>query len=145
MGIAWTYWNRIELRGSAFRAHIRSNCERIIVTVVKACWKCVSPLMRSAVGGFVPSDLYDFHESAVTSPKILWNLWYKMLGIISGAHCIQLSPKKKSGYFNGSFVPMLKSMVKLSLLEFSDFTGCFSPVIKVLCNRVGPRQLISSS
>ena len=43
-------------------------------------------------------------------------------------------PEKNSGYFNRSFVPMVKSMVKLSLPEFWYFTRGFSPVI-VLCNR----------
>ena len=36
-----------------------------------------------------------------------------------------LLPEKNSGYFNGSFVPVIKSMVKLCLPEFSDFTIVF--------------------
>ena len=48
---------------------------------------------------------------------------------------IKLLPEKNSGYFNENFVPMIKSMVKLCLPEFSDFTSDFSLKVKVLCNR----------
>ena len=41
------------------------------------------------------------------------------------AHCIKLLPEKNSGYFNRSFFPMVKSMVKLCLPEFSDLYPSF--------------------
>ena len=50
-----------------------------------------------------------------------------------GAYCIKLLPEKNSGYFNRSFLPVVKSMVNSCFPEFSDFTRVFSPV-KVLCN-----------
>ena len=51
----------------------------------------------------------------------------------SGAYCIKLLPEKNSGYFNQSFLPMVKSMVNSSFTGVSDFTRVFTPV-RVLCN-----------
>ena len=49
------------------------------------------------------------------------------------AYCITVLLEKNSGYFNRSFLPMVKSMVNSCLPEFSDLTRVFSPV-KMLCN-----------
>ena len=53
-----------------------------------------------------------------------------------GAYCIKLLPEKNSGYFNRSFLPMVKSVVNSWLPEFSDFASFISG--KVLCN--GPQE-----
>ena len=41
--------------------------------------------------------------------------FHSATGVDSGAYCIKLLPKKNSGYFNRSFFPMVKSMVKIML------------------------------
>ena len=49
-----------------------------------------------------------------------------------GAYCIQLLPEKNSGYFNQSFFPMVKSVVKIMLTwVFKFYLSFFS--VKVLC------------
>ena len=40
---------------------------------------------------------------------------------VPGGYCIKLLLKKNSGYFNQSFLPMVKSMVTSCLPEFSEF------------------------
>ena len=49
---------------------------------------------------------------------------------------------EKLFYFNWNFYPMLKSMAKLCLPEFSDFTRVFS-LVKVLCNRLKVRTRLT--
>ena len=50
------------------------------------------------------------------------------------AYCIKLLPEKHSGYFNQSFFPVVKSMVKIMLTQVFRFYRSFSPIGKVLCN-----------
>ena len=47
---------------------------------------------------------------------------------LPGTYCIKHLPEKNSGYFNRSFLPMVKSVVNSFLPEFSDFTRVLSPV-----------------
>ena len=56
-----------------------------------------------------------------------------MVGKCPGAYCIKLLPEKNSGYFNRSFSPIVKSVVKIMLTQVFRFYPSFSPV-KVLCN-----------
>ena len=61
----------------------------------------------------------------------------------SWAYCIKLLPEKNSGYFNCSFVSMVKSQWEIMLTRVSDFTRGFSPVKVLLCNR--PLEILSWS
>ena len=47
----------------------------------------------------------------------------------TAAHCIKLLPEKNLGYFNQSFLPMVKSVVKIMLRFYLSFSSG-----KSLCN-----------
>ena len=85
----------------------------------------------------LPHFVSDLHQIFTVLFKMLYSL---LTELTPGAYCIKLLPEKNSGYFNQSFLPMVKSMVKSCLPEFSDFTRVFS-LVKVLCN--GPLDRIS--
>ena len=65
------------------------------------------------------------------------NIYFKKCMEIWGLLHTTFTAEKNSGYFNPSFLPMVKSMVNSCYPEFSGFTRAFSPV-KVLCN--GPLE-----
>ena len=82
----------------------------------------------------IPNSLIQQAQSTLSFINVVWHIVNKhSRGLL---HKTFTGEKKKSGYFNRSFLPMIMSMGNLCLPEFSDFTRVFSPV-KVLGN--GPQ------